>query len=436
MNASDPVSPAYRKTASAMAPRWAKSIEGHRQSDAAVRVLDADGRPVAGATVRIQQTSSDFDLGCNALWLGQLGDNEAAYERGLTDLFSLVTTTMCLSDIQPEPGVWRFAEGGPDVFRRPRPDRALRFAREHGLKLKGQSLLADSWFPPWAAGWDAERVRALYRDFFRRVAERYGDYLDFIDLTNESFLCHRRRPDFPLYTPELDYVDWAFEVGAPMFPARARVCINEANPFLDDGGAHPYVEQVRRLLDRGRRVDAVGIQMHLDADRMEKTTLSDKDRFSLENVERSVARFAELGVPVYISEITIPAAVRAGREGEEIQAMVLEHFARMFYAIPGVAGITYWNLCDGRAWRNEGDRRGGLLDEFMRPKPAYHTLQSLFLREWRTAIDRPANDDGAVEFRGFHGGYRVVAEHEGKSVVSRHHLAPGGGDKPWTLRLA
>ena len=76
-------------------------------------------------------------------------------------------------------------------------------------------------------------------------------------------------------------------------------------------------------------------------------------------------------------------------------------------------GILQWNLCDGRSWNTEGGYCGGLVDEFLRKKPAYLVLEHLLNREWKTAAEMRTDGDGALEFRGFRGKYDITVEGAG-----------------------
>jgi hypothetical protein len=45
--------------------RTESAIEKHRKGEATIRVLDAAGRPLAGAKISVEQTGHDFLFGCN-----------------------------------------------------------------------------------------------------------------------------------------------------------------------------------------------------------------------------------------------------------------------------------------------------------------------------------------------------------------------------------
>ncbi|MGI5922688.1 MAG: endo-1,4-beta-xylanase [Lentisphaeria bacterium] len=405
------ISESYRKQWSDMSGACTSAIRDHRQEDAVLRIIDASGKPIPQAQVRIVQKQHDFAFGCNCLWLGQLGSANKLYENKLAELFNLVTTTFCLSDIQPEPGRWRFAEGSGEIFRRPPPDRVVTFGKKHNLWLKGQPLLAGSWFPKWASDFSHDQIRALYEDYFRRVAERYSHSFDIFDLVNES-LCHTK---FPLYNDNLDYVEWAFKCARPLFPSRVRLELNEATPHIFNtdpkSGNNRFFNLVQRLLDKSTPIDAIGMQFHLWSPAID-AHLQGIGPHRPEKVHATIEAFATLGLPIYISEITLPSTMAPAPDGEDLQADILRNFYQLFFSIKRVNGIIYWNLCDGTAWRNEGNCKAGLTDEYFREKPAYQALEQLICRQWLTACTLQADDQGVVSFRGFRGSYEAQVNNQ------------------------
>jgi len=79
-------------------------------------------------------------------------------------------------------------------------------------------------------------------------------------------------------------------------------------------------------------------------------------------------KLADFGLPLFITEITIPSA---GSDGEALQAEVVRDHYRLWFSAPTMAGITWWNLGDGTAVKGENEAQGGLLDNDLKPKAAY-----------------------------------------------------------------
>jgi GH35 family endo-1,4-beta-xylanase len=421
---------AYRAEWRRVRPALDERIKANRSAVTRLRVVAADGRPVAGAKVRVRQKSHDFLFGCNSLMLGQLKELEAAYESAFTKLFNLATTTFCLGAVQPERGRFRFADGCEEVPRRPPPDRVLDFCLRNGLAAKGQPLLAGSWHPSWAADCSPEEAREIYADYFRRVAERYGNAYAMFDVVNEAF-CHRK---FPLFDERFEFVDWAFETASRLFPETCSLCINEFTTVNRWGVAKygdrendwggDYYRLAKRLKEKGIRFDGVGFQCHLFSER-ELVDVLRLGRHTPDELLRVYDRMASLGKPLYITEVTVPSTLGGAEEGEKLQAEVAENFYRLWFAHPAFAGVTWWNFCDGAAWKREVLLLGGLLDANMREKPVYQTLYQLIRREWNTCAELTADANGEASFRGFFGRYDAIVEQDGREWQLEFSLKRG-----------
>ena len=416
----------YRAQWAAERPRLAAEAVSNRTGAATIAVRDAAGRPLANSRIRLRLARHAFEFGCNCLVIGQLKEKDAAYEAAFTNLFNLATTTFCLGVIEKKEGEFAFEDKGECVWRRPPPDRALAFCRRNNLRVKGQPLMAGSWHPAWARKRSPEECRAMYDDYFSRVAKRYGESYAMFDVVNEAFL-HKT---LPLYTKECEYVDWALANAADKFPKSCRLCINEASMVNDvPGWGVRYYELVKRIRDKGIRLDGVGFQFHLFSDKSLEGVLRGKT-WSPQKLRRAYDRMATLGVPMYLTEITIPSTLGGLETGEKLQAEVAENFYRFWFAHPGFAGITWWNLCDGAAWKKEGDVLAGLIGADMRRKPVYEALWKLVRREWTTDVTVTTDGKGCASFRGYFGDYEATLDGKTASFV----LTRGAKDIPVSFR--
>lgn len=339
--------------------------------------------------------------------LDQMGSPEKneEYERRFAELFNLATTTFCLCAIQPRPDEYRFAEDSEFIYRRPPADRPVRFAEKYGLALKGQPLLCDSWHPTWAPK-DADNIKRIYREFFEKVALRYGDSPYYLwDVVNEAFSCPRRTPDFPLLDEKFSYVDWAFQEARKLFPQHHVMELNEGTSQNCGEAAQRYLKLVKRLMLENVPVESVGLQMHIfSADKhMQRQEL---DFFDMEN---TYLAYADLGMPIAITEVTVQSALPdCPRElGEEIQSAILENLYRLWFSAPTMHSITFWNFADGLAWGKEGNVLGCLLDSQLKPKPSYQKLYQMIHREWNTHEIITTDEEGVARFDGFYGDYEI-----------------------------
>lgn len=381
--------------------RIAEGIEKYRKQDLTVRVVNAQGEPIPDMRVQVVQQTHAFLFGCNAFVLGQLGSEEKnrRYEEAFAHLFNFATVPFYWSGTEPTQGQLRYAEGAPEIWRRPPPDRFLPWAEKYDITLKGHPLLWHAHNPSWLPK-DPEALKALYRKRFREIAERYAGKIKVWDVVNESLVCP---PSFPLFTENRDYVRWAFQEVAPLFPEDTVLMINEVTFFNTPPQVIRYRDQIRGLLAAGATVRGIGLQFHYFR------------RAALENYIRSensdpakllegYQLICELGLPVYITEITIPSA---GEQGEEIQAELVRNLYRLWFSVPRMAGITWWNLADGTAVEGENEAQGGLMTQDFKPKLAYRELERLIHHEWKTCTEGQTDRNGTYRTRGFCGRYLV-----------------------------
>jgi len=391
-------------------------IETYRKGNFTLSIKDKDGNPVK-CKISVKQTGHSFDFGVAPLMLGDMGDNEQKYRDAITDLFNLITTTFCWGVMETVEGVYRFEEGSEYIYRRPPSDYMLRFAKENGLKIKGQPLLADSWHPEWASR-DEEKLKEQIINYIQKVADRYDGKFYLFDVVNESHLCAKRTPNFPLYHGDsFEYVKWVFEVASKIFSDKCILERNECTGSNYGDIADSYYAENKQLVDMGVRLDSIGFQFHFMTGDGCRDDLC-RGRYNLDHLMSTYQRMSTLGVPMYISEVTM-CTVFDGlteAEGEEIQAEILEKLYRLWFSIPNMQGIIFWNLKDGDTWKGESACKGCLLDVNCRRKKSYYTLQNLIKNEWNTSFDARL-DNGKTEFRGFYGDYEVKIKHGDRSVV-------------------
>lgn len=386
-------------------------IREHRMSEALVRLTDAAGRPLGGATVAVEQVSSDFLFGANIFNLGgyptdALNDRYAA---AFTGLFNAATVPFYWRDLEPEPGKLRFTPDSVMIARRPPPDTVVAFCEAHGLNMNGHCLVWDyrPWsIPPWLE--DPAHCGPLLERRIRQIAERYGTRIPRWDVLNESlsrFNIPENVADIAPLPPDFERL--AFEWASQYLPSSAHLMINETTPSSWSPELRPsYLALIGRLRDAGAKIDGIGLQWHVfnpaDVPKLVTGKLHNP-----EDLLCALDDYHRLGLPVHISEITLPAMDHTPA-AQETQTRLACDYYRLWFSHPAVHGITWWNLPDaGGAAGHESTLASGLLNSDLSPKPAYEALQRLIREEWRTRLTTVTDRDGVLRFRGFHGGYRL-----------------------------
>lgn len=455
-----------------------RQIERHRKADASWRL---DGVP-PGTDIDVEQVSHDFIFGAHIFNFNQLGTTERdrRYRELFGTLFNSATIAFYWKTLEPEEGHVRFAGEHRDTeaywnqvtdparephWRRPATDPVVEFCKGRGVRLHGHPLVWGNcrWhYPEWLQKklpppyrdqllFDNDNASSMVRifqslspreieevlpDFTRELNEqmarriieialRYKNQLDSWDVVNESATDFERGLQVPgegLCASHYglmpgDYTCRSFKLADAWFPTEVKLNINDYN-------LKPcYAEQINDLKQRGCRIDIAGAQMHLfDPQACLDIATGKSDRQSPESVMATMQQLSRTGLPIHLSEVTIPAPNNDER-GQSIQAVITRNLYRLWFSIESMMGVTWWNVVDDCGAPGEPSV-SGLFTRDMQPKPAYHALQELIHREWKTRIVVRAGKAGEIEFRGFRGDYRLRwRDHGGQAREAIMHLA-------------
>ncbi|MGQ9605661.1 MAG: endo-1,4-beta-xylanase [Thermogutta sp.] len=393
----------FARSAAAEKPDWLadaeKRIEASRKGDFEVTVLDAEGRPVAGAKVVSEQVRHDFLFGCNVFQWGRIADSELqeAYLRRFAELLNYATAPFYWPNYEPEQG-----KPSHDYT-----ERLARWCKEHGIVVKGHPLAWNFADPRWLPD-DPQTAFRLQLDRITDCVSRFRGLIDRWDVVNEA--THFDREEFFRRAPKMTRM-WS-EIGQVEFARQCFLAARAANPeavlLINDYRTDPaYANFIERLVDdQGKRLyDAIGIQSHMHS-----------GVWSNEQIRTICERFAKFGVPIHFTETTIvsgspgwerPRPWPTTPEGEEQQAREVVRFYTMLFAEPAVEAITWWDFSDYHAWQGAP---AGLIRADMSPKPAYEALLRLVKDEWWSRGEYESDANGKVRGRVFFGEHRFSVE--------------------------
>ncbi|POH63596.1 MULTISPECIES: endo-1,4-beta-xylanase [Cryobacterium] len=383
----------------------------HRIADARVRLVDSQGRPIAGAEASVEQTRQAFgfgNIGFDFIDLlgGPPGSGDAPPEpEALAEAWLGLFNTMTL------PFYWRGFEpvqGQPDTTRL---RRTAEWFAERGVTVKGHPLLWHTLAPEWLLSLDDAEVEKTIRERIRREVTDFAGVVDLWDAINEVVI-------LPVFTAEdnavtrlsqrrgrVGMVRLAFEEARAANP-NARLVLNDFDLSAD------YEHVIEDCLTAGIRIDAIGLQTHMH-----------QGYRGEEQVWGILERFARFGLPLQLTETTLlsgdlmppeivdlndfqPESWPSTPEGEARQADEIVRHYRTVVSHPAVESLTYWGLTDHGAWLGAPS---GLIRRDGSKKPAYDALQGLVRGEWWHPETRTTTDaDGVVMVRGFAGRYRMT----------------------------
>ncbi len=403
-------------------------IERYRKGDAKITLTDKSGNPISNTKIKVKQTKHEFKFGANCFMLDGLRDEKLeGYKKHFAELFNMATLPFYWNTLEPTEGKPRYEEDSPSCYRRPAIDICMDFCKEYGIEPREHGLAYEGHFPSWLKEVSVEKAKEAYERRCREIAERYGDKIPTIEVTNELYWAAGRSP---LYE-DPDFVEWSFKTARKYFKNNELV-INECTipSWIDYGRTtDKYYLYIENNLLKGAPIDAIGMQYHVFVDK-EKEYEESLRYYDAENLRKHMDLYARFRKPLQVTEVTVPAFSNDS-DDENVQAELIENLYRLWFSHPLIEQIIYWNLIDGYAhvWsddlleieKSQGDMTlgenvyyGGLIRFDGSPKPAYNTLKRLIKEEWHTEEEIFTNEVGAADFRGFYGEYTVEVQADGK----------------------
>lgn len=334
------------------------------------------------ATAQQAATSHGTPIGCAVQ--RKLLDEDAEYRAAIRRYCDLVVTEDALK--------WDRLRPTRDVFDFNDADAIVAFARAAGLGIRGHALVFHGQVPPWIDEIHTqEEAEHEMRRHIETVVGRYKGVIGSYDVVNE-FTDDRPEVGLGLRpTPWMrligqDYIEIALRTAAEADPA-AKLVLSDY--FLENQGEHydarraVMLRTVRRMVNRGVPLHAVGIQGHLYADRR-------VDRAAL---ARFTADLRTLGVGVLVTEFDMIDQAAPGDIARRDDIAAAYAFALLDAICEGggAQAVLTWGITDKYSWTSwHKPRADGLptrplpLDDHYRPKPMNDVLQHF--RRWVTPV--------------------------------------------------
>jgi endo-1,4-beta-xylanase len=296
--------------------------------------------------------------------------------------------------IHPAEGEWNWEPA----------DRIVEFAAEHGIHLTGHTLVWHQQTPDWvfqdADGNPASRELLLQRmqAHIEAVVGRYKGKVPSWDVVNEGVDEDGSiRDNIWRQIIGDDYMEKAFEFAQATDPD-AILFYNDYNMFAP-GRREGTIALIERLRANGIEKIGIGLQGHMRIDYPE----------TLDEFERSIMAFGELGVDVAITELDVsvlpwPGEKNGGADimdrhefntqmnpfadglSAEAEAALDQRYLDLFRIFLAhsdkVTRVTFWGVNDSVSWRNNWPMRGRtdyplLIDRENQLKPVWRDIITL-----------------------------------------------------------
>lgn len=378
----------------------------HRKANACLQLKKADGTPLAGVTVRIDQTGHQFLFGCGAFdTVAMMKIPDEKHKAFLLDrmqkwlgLFNYGTLPFYWGRYEPAEGQTAYAETLA----------AAKWLRERKVQVKGHPLCWHTVCAPWLLQYDNDEIFRRQIDRIHRDVTAYKGVIDLWDVINEVVIM----PDFDRYDNAVTRI--CREKGRVELVKAVFAAAKESNPeatllINDFNTSEAYAQLIESLLEAGVPISAIGIQSH-----------QHQGYWGLEKLHTVLERFSRFGLPIHFTENTLvsgdimPAHIvdlndwqvdawPSTPEGEERQAREISEMYSVLFVHPLVEAITTWDFNDG-CWLKAPS---GFVHEDNSLKPSYEALRQLIHGAWETHLSLTADENGQVDFTGFKGDYAL-----------------------------
>ena len=320
----------------------------------------ADAKPLPDTPLRVLGKQRGIELGTAVR--SEVLKRNRAYRELAAAQFSMVTpeNTMKWDFIEPSRGELRFGPADEIVDR----------AREAGQKVRGHTLVWFFQLPDWTKELGPAQLRQATREHIRRVVGHFADDVGVWDVVNEP-ITDRGALRASLFERRLGpgFIADALRTARTADPD-AKLYINEIGAEGINPKSNRLYALVRDLKAQGVPIDGVGFETHTNLDGLPPDFVA------------NMRRFRALGLDVAITEADVALKLPPSDADLRRQADIYAQIVRDCLAAH-CSSLTFWGFTDGRSWIPETQAGMGaatLLDEHLRPKPAFLAVQRALAR--------------------------------------------------------
>jgi endo-1,4-beta-xylanase len=246
------------------------------------------------------------------------------------------------AELEPQPGRRQFRHA----------DMLVAFAQQHGMALRGHTLVWHESEPAWLGGLDARATEAALAAHIDATVRHWRGAIGTWDVVNEAVAPEDGRADALRRTRLLerlgpDHIARAFHIARAADPA-ARLAYN------DFGCEHatPWARRrrlgvlalLRGLRRAGAPVQVLGVQAHLRAGQS----------FAAREWRDFLAEVAALGLTIEVTELDVNDAALPAAARDGAAAALVGRFLEATLAEPAVRAVVTWGLSDRHSWVQAG----------------------------------------------------------------------------------
>ncbi len=365
-------------------------IEQHRKGDLTVRVMDAAGRPVPEATVKVAMKRHAYGFG------SMVNDRDLAtnprYRDHVLKLFNQATVNV----------KWEGWEGRVKSL-----PPTLKLLRDNNFQIHAHAIVWPGWrrLPKSLEAMqnEPEKLRHTVRDHVREAMLLTKGRIDSVDVVNETFNAQSLQG----VLGKEEMAQW-FKIAHEVDP-KVILMLNENS--LESGRKTEHViSEVKFLRAQGAPIGGIGTQAHVSAT-------------SIPQIIANWQRLAQLGLPMKITEYDTVTP------DDELQGEFMRDLMIAWFSLPQSDAFIMWGFWDGNHWLNDSP----LFYADWSPKPGLKHWNDLIFKQWWTNSQGATGAAGDYKARGFLGDYEITATQGGKTKTVPATLAREGQTVTVTL---
>jgi GH35 family endo-1,4-beta-xylanase len=331
--------------------------------------------------------------------------NAYRYQQFLKSHFNLI--------VPSNGGKWNVTEGFRDAQNMALSDAMAAFAAQNGMRFRQHNMLwgntggspgwANTLLASAAAGSQAAKDELL-AEIHERIAYYVGDgvgadratnYIE-LDVLNEGVHVGQYLSAFG---PE-GLAEIFNAVGAAVDAAGAstKLYVNEYNVLQNSSDAYAnwFREHGETIAAAGGRVDGYGVQYY------SSLAAGQSSPHSPLRILQVFQNLSNDGKTFLLSEFGVSAS---GQPTPANVANALEDTMRMVFGSDGAIGFNIWGFWANDVWNQAP--LAALVDSSWNLTPVGVRYEAL-MNQWDTNLNLVVGPDGAVDFRGFYGDYKVT----------------------------
>lgn len=329
-----------------------------------------------------------------ALNLAQIMERNPAANKVIEQQFNSIVAENCMKSMfmQPREGEFYFKDA----------DQFVAYGEKHNMHIVGHTLIWHSQAPRWffsdEKGRDVSREVLIerMRNHIHTIVSRYKGRIHGWDVVNEAILDNGeyRKSKFYEIIGE-DFIPLAFQFAHEADP-EAELYYNDYSTAIPAKRAG-IVRLAKKLQEAGIKIDGLGMQEHHGL-----------THASLEETEKTILDFADLGVKVMVTEMDISVLPHAKRhvgaeltdtaaynksldpykdnlpedKMNELGKRYIDFFTLYLKHKDKISRVTVWGVGDADSWKNDWPIEGRtdyplLFDRDYEPKPFFTDLIDL-----------------------------------------------------------